>query len=117
MTSVCMRYVGAMEASSYLSLYADKLLKGENQSNAEVLDCIRMFANSRCDFIVLVISLTLGTANYRMEFKKRKTICRFFFWRAHRPALVVYLRDNEAKIARIPQCRALGTCLHGIYYH
>ena len=32
MTSVCMLYVGAMAASSYLSLYADKLLKGENQS-------------------------------------------------------------------------------------
>ena len=32
MTSVCMLYVGAMAASSYLSEYADKLLKGENQS-------------------------------------------------------------------------------------
>ena len=32
MTSVCMLYVGAMAASSYLSQYADKLLKGENQS-------------------------------------------------------------------------------------
>ena len=29
MTSVCMLYVGAMAVSSYLSLYADKLLKGE----------------------------------------------------------------------------------------
>ena len=35
MTSVCMLYIGAMETSSYLSLYADKLLKGENQSNSE----------------------------------------------------------------------------------
>ena len=33
MTSLCMLYVGAMAASSYLSKYADKLLKGENQSN------------------------------------------------------------------------------------
>ena len=33
MTSVCMLYVGAMVAGSYLSWYADKLLKGENQSN------------------------------------------------------------------------------------
>ena len=32
MTSVCMLYVGAMESSSYLSQYAAKLLKGENQS-------------------------------------------------------------------------------------
>ena len=32
MTSVCMLYVGAMAASSYLSQYADKLLKGENKS-------------------------------------------------------------------------------------
>ena len=32
MTSVCMLYVCAMAASSYLSKYADKLLKGENQS-------------------------------------------------------------------------------------
>ena len=36
MTSVCMQYVGAMAASSYLSLYADKLLKGENQSRKYV---------------------------------------------------------------------------------
>ena len=34
MTSVCMLYVGTMAASSYLSLYADKLLKEENQSNS-----------------------------------------------------------------------------------
>ena len=33
MTSVCMLYVGAMAARSYLSWYADKLLKGENQSS------------------------------------------------------------------------------------
>ena len=32
MMSVCMLYVGATVASSYLSQYADKLLKGENQS-------------------------------------------------------------------------------------
>ena len=32
MTSVCMLNVGEMAASSYLSRYADKLLKGENQS-------------------------------------------------------------------------------------
>ena len=32
MTSVCMLYVGAMAASSYRPEYADKLLKGENQS-------------------------------------------------------------------------------------
>ena len=32
MTSVCMLYVGAMAARSYLSYYADKLLKGDNQS-------------------------------------------------------------------------------------
>ena len=37
MTSVCMLYVGAMAASSYLSLYADKPLNGENQSNADKL--------------------------------------------------------------------------------
>ena len=37
MTSVRMLYVGAMGASSYLSLYADKLLKGENQSTCSVL--------------------------------------------------------------------------------
>ena len=37
MTSVCMLYVGAMAASSYLSKYADKLLKGENQSS-EIVD-------------------------------------------------------------------------------
>ena len=36
MTSVCMLYVGAMAASSYLSKYADKLLKGENQSSRSV---------------------------------------------------------------------------------
>ena len=35
MTSVCMLYVGATAASSYLSQYADKLLKGENQSMLE----------------------------------------------------------------------------------
>ena len=33
MKSVCTLYVGVMAASSYLSLYADKLFKGENQSN------------------------------------------------------------------------------------
>ena len=32
MTSVFMLYVGAMAASSYLSKYADKLLKGDTQS-------------------------------------------------------------------------------------
>ena len=57
-------------------------------SHAEVFDCIRMFSNIRCDFIssnytgtvstVLVISLTLGTAKYQMEFKMRKTICGLF---------------------------------------
>ena len=36
MTSMCMRYVGAMAASSYLSKYADKLLKGENRSTQQV---------------------------------------------------------------------------------
>ena len=36
MTSVCMLYVGVMAARSYLSLYADKLLKGENQSMSRV---------------------------------------------------------------------------------
>ena len=35
MTSVRMLYVGAMAASSNLSKYADKLLKGENQSYLE----------------------------------------------------------------------------------
>ena len=34
MTSVCMLYAVAMAASSYLSQYADKLLKGENQSKS-----------------------------------------------------------------------------------
>ena len=33
MTSVCMLYVGAMANTLYLSYYADKLLKGENQSS------------------------------------------------------------------------------------
>ena len=33
MTSVCIQYVGAMATRLYLSSYADKLLKGENQSN------------------------------------------------------------------------------------
>ena len=36
MTSVYMLYVGAMAASSYLSKYADKLLKGENQPTQKV---------------------------------------------------------------------------------
>ena len=36
MTSVCMLYVDAMVASSYLSLYAAKLLKGENQSTEKI---------------------------------------------------------------------------------
>ena len=80
-----------------------------------------MFSNIQCDFIgsnyagtvsiVLVISITLCTAKYRMEFKKRQTICGLFFWHAHRPALVVYLREDDAKMAGIPQCGALGTTL------
>ena len=32
-------------------------------------------------------------------------------WGAHRPALGAFLRDIDGKIARIPQCRALGTTL------
>ena len=36
MTSVYMLYVGAVAASSYPSKYADKLLKGENQSTQKV---------------------------------------------------------------------------------
>ena len=36
MTSVFMLYVGAMAVSSYLSEYADKQLKGENQSRKHV---------------------------------------------------------------------------------
>ena len=42
MALVCMLYVGAMAASSYLSLYADKILKGENQSIWE-LDIVLVF--------------------------------------------------------------------------
>ena len=45
MTSVCMQYVGAMATELYLSwYYADKLLKGENQSTSSIdpstADCI-----------------------------------------------------------------------------
>ena len=35
-TSVCMQYVGAMATRFYLSEYADKLLKGENQSTVSM---------------------------------------------------------------------------------
>ena len=47
--SVCMLYVGAMAASSYLSYYADKLLKGENQSKSSfppLLLCIGLVEKS-----------------------------------------------------------------------
>ena len=42
LTSVCMLYVGAVADSSYLSYYADKLLKLENQSSL----CWKIFSEA-----------------------------------------------------------------------
>ena len=62
MTSVCMLYVGAMAASSYLSKYADKLLKGENQSIHLIKRPIKhveaiTFTSTCCQFIVVVVAI------------------------------------------------------------
>ena len=68
MTSVCMLYVGAMAASSYLSKYADKLLKGENQSNFLVHVPIKSIR--RFDEIIQVIKIHVPVTGIFAEFGK-----------------------------------------------
>ena len=58
----------------------------------------------------LLTSLYKVTLNTEIEENSEK-ISRFSRC-ALRPALGVFLRDIGAKIAGIPQCRALGTTLH-----
>ena len=59
MTSVSMLYVGAMAASSYLSKYADKLLKGEKQSKMHLslttLTCALLFTRMPDMFLLFSV--------------------------------------------------------------